>query len=171
MFYPKRQLILTYIAAILAGCILHFLYDWFPNAATALVSPVNESLWEHIKLVYWPFLGAALLLSRDRPRGTRPWLLVLPMLCVLTLALGWVYHVTLGGEAMWVDIVLYALVMLLGFWLATRFSGPFRGIKWLLPVLAAAGLALLIGWFTLYPPEALLFRDLAAVGSWLPLPC
>ena len=156
MFYPKRQLILTYIAAILAGCILHFLYDWFPNAATALVSPVNESLWEHIKLVYWPFLGAALLLSRDRPRGTRPWLLVLPMLCVLTLALGWVYHVTLGGEAMWVDIVLYALVMLLGFWLATRFSGPFQGIKWLLPVLAAAGLALLIGWFTLYPPEALL---------------
>ena len=32
-------------------------------------------------------------------------------------------------------------------------------------------LALLIGWFTLYPPEGLLFRDLAAVGSWLPLPC
>ena len=171
MFYSKRQLILTWIAALLAGCVLHFLYDWFPGAATALVSPVNESLWEHVKLVFWPFLGAALALNQGRPGGVRPWLLVLPLLCALMLALGWAYHVLLGGEAMWVDIALYALVMALGFWLATRFSGPFKGVKWVLPILAAIALALLIGWFTLYPPEGLLFRDLSAVGSWLPLPC
>ncbi|MCI9155356.1 MAG: hypothetical protein HFF44_00265 [Lawsonibacter sp.] len=171
MFYPKRQLIITWIATLLAGFVLHFVYEWCPNAVTALFSPINESLWEHIKLIFWPFLGAALILNRDRPGGVRPWLLVLPLLCALTLVLGWVYHVTLGGEAMWVDIALYVLVMTLGFWLATRFSGPFKGVKWLLPILAAAVLAALIGWFTLYPPEGLLFRDLAAVGSWLPLPC
>ncbi len=167
MIYPKRQLILTFAAVVLAGCALHFLYGWQPNAATALFSPVNESLWEHVKLVFWPYLGAAFLLNRGRPGGIRPWLLVLPLPCLLTLALGWVYHITLGGEAMWVDIAIY----ILGFWLPTRFSGPFKGIKWLLPVAAAVLLALLIGWFTLYPPEGLLFRDLAAVGSWLPLPC
>ena len=97
MIYPKRQLILTAAAAILAGCVLHFLYEWQPSAITALFSPVNESLWEHVKLVFWPFLGAALLLNRDRPGGARPWLLVLPGLCALTLILGWVYHVALGG--------------------------------------------------------------------------
>lgn len=171
MFYPKRQLILTWAAAILAGCGLHMLYKWWPNAATALFSPVNESLWEHVKLIFWPFLGAALVLNRDRPGGVRPWLLILPLLCALILILGWVYHVTLGGEAVWVDILLYVLVMTLGFWLATRFSGPFQGIKWMLPIAVTAALVLLIGWFTLYPPEGLLFRDLAAVGSWLPLPC
>ena len=171
MIYPKRQLILTFAPVVLAGCALHFLYGWQPNAATALFSPVNESLWEHVKLVFWPYLGAAFLLNRGRPGGIRPWLLGLPLPCLLTLALGWVYHITLGGEAMWVDIAIYILVMALGFWLPTRFSGPFKGIKWLLPVAAAVLLALLIGWFTLYPPEGLLFRDLAAVGSWLPLPC
>lgn len=171
MFYPKRQLILTWIAALLAGCVLHFVYGWWPNAVTALFSPVNESLWEHVKLVFWPFLGAALALNRDRPGGTRPWLLALPLLCALVLGLGWVYHVTLGGEAMWVDIAIFMLIMALGFWFATRFSGPFKGFQWILPILAAAALALLISWFTLYPPEGLLFRDLAAVGSWLPLPC
>ena len=171
MIYPKRQLILTAAAAILAGCVLHFLYEWQPSAITALFSPVNESLWEHVKLVFWPFLGAALLLNRARPGGARPWLLVLSGLCALTLILGWVYHVALGGGALWVDIAIYVLVMLLGFWLATRFSGPFKGVKWALPIVAVIALALLIGWFTLYPPEGLLFRDLAAVGSWLPLPC
>lgn len=171
MIYPKRQLILTWLAALLAGFVLHFLYEWLPNAVTALFSPVNESLWEHIKLIFWPFLGAALVLNRDRPGGIRPWLLVLPGLCALTLGLGWVYHVTLGGEAMWVDIVLYILVMTFGFWLAARFSGPFQGVKWILPILAVLILGFFIGWFTLYPPEGLLFRDLSAVGSWLPLPC
>ena len=171
MFYPKRQLFVTWTAALLAGCVLHFLYGWWPNAVTALFSPANESLWEHVKLVFWPLLGAALVLNRDRPGGMRPWLLVLPLMCVLMLALGWLYHIALGGEAMWVDIAIYALVITLGFWLSTRFSGPFKGIKWVLPILAVLALALLIGWFTLYPPEGLLFRDLAAVGSWLPLPC
>lgn len=171
MFYPKRQLIVTCIAAVLAGCVLHFLYQWLPNALTALVSPVNESLWEHIKLVFWPYLGAALILNRERPGGIRPWLLILPLLCGAVLVLGWVYHVTLGGEAMWVDIVLYIAVMAFGFWLSTRFSGPFQGVRWLLPAAAVAVLAALIAWFTLYPPEGLLFRDLSAVGSWLPLPC
>lgn len=171
MFYPKRQLILTWLAAVLAGCILHFLYQWLPNVLTSVFSPVNESLWEHVKLIFWPYLCAALILNRGRPGGARPWLLTLPLLCLLMLVLGWIYHITLGGEAMWVDIVLYAAVMLLGFWLPTRFSGPFEGVKWVLPILAAAILAILIGWFTLYPPEGLLFRDLAATGSWLPLPC
>ena len=171
MIYPKRQLILTFVAVVLAGCALHFMYDWWPNAVTALFSPVNESLWEHVKLIFWPCLGAALLLNRGRPGGVRPWLLVLPALCVLMLTLGWVYHITLGGEAMWVDIAIYILVMALGFWLPTRFSGPFQGVRWLLPIAVTVLLALLIGWFTLYPPEGLLFRDLAAVGSWLPLPC
>jgi len=171
LIYPKRQLAVTWIAAILAGCVLHFVYEWWPNAVTALFSPVNESLWEHVKLVYWPFLGAALCLNRGRPGGTRPWLLVLPLPCVLMLGLGWVYNVMLDGQSMWVNIAIYVLVMTLGFWLATRFSGPFRGFKWVLPILVAAALGLLIAWFTLYPPEGLLFRDLATVGSWLAMPC
>ena len=74
MYYPKRQLILTWTAALLAGCVLHALYRWCPNAVTALFSPVAESLWEHVKLIFWPYLGAALILARDRPGGARPWL-------------------------------------------------------------------------------------------------
>lgn len=171
MFYPKRQLVITWLAAMLAGFVLHFVYQWRPNAVTALFFPVNESLWEHIKLVFWPFLGAALSLNRGRPGGIRPWLLVLPPMCALILALGWTYNVTLGGESVWVNIAVYVLVMTLGFWLATRFSGPFQGAKWALPIAAVIALALMIGWFTLYPPGLLLFQDLAAVGSWLPLPC
>lgn len=171
MYYSKRSLIPVWAATVLAGCLLHFLYQWWPNPITALFSPVNESLWEHLKLIFWPYLSAALFLNLGRPGGIRPWLLTLPLLCALMLVLGWLYHVSLGGEAMWVDLLLYLLLLVLGFWIPTRFSGPFQGARWLLPAAITVLLGGSIVWFTLWPPELLLFRDLSAVGSWLPLPC
>ena len=96
MFYGKRALILTCLLAMLAGTGLHFLYEWLPNPVTALLSPINESLWEHIKLIYWPYLAAALWLNRGRPGGIRPWLLALPIMSGLMLLLGYLYHIVLG---------------------------------------------------------------------------
>ena len=44
------------------GTILHFLYDW--TGGSILVSPfsgVNESTWEHMKLLFWPLFLFALV--------------------------------------------------------------------------------------------------------------
>lgn len=30
----------------------HFLYEWFPNNLFAIFFPVNESIWEHMKMLY-----------------------------------------------------------------------------------------------------------------------
>ncbi|MEA4933487.1 MAG: DUF6512 family protein [Lawsonibacter sp.] len=170
MYYGKRQLILTGLAAVLLGTVLHFLYGWMPNAVTALVSPINESLWEHVKLLYWPYLLAALWLNRGRPGGARPWLFALPLMCLLMLALGYGYHILLGGEAMWVDFAIYLVTMGIGVWLPTRFSGPFSGIRWMLPAILVLVMGILIGLFTLWPPQFLLFADLSRIGAWLSIP-
>jgi len=171
LFYSKRSLALTFLAAVLAGVCMHFLYFLFPNPITALFAPVNESLWEHCKLVFWPGLAAALWLTRGRPGALRPWLFFLPIQCALLLALGYSYHILLGGEALWVDILIYLLVMLLGFTAAPLFSGPFNGWKWNLPLLAIAALGLLLLIFTLYPPDSILFADLSGAPTWHTLPC
>lgn len=47
------------------GTLLHFLYDWTgKNVVVALFSAVNESIWEHMKLLYVPMLLFALIESR-----------------------------------------------------------------------------------------------------------
>ena len=171
LFYSKRSLILTFLATVLAGVCLHFLHSTFPNPITALFGPVNESLWEHCKLVFWPGLAAALWLTRGRPGALRPWLLILPIQCVLLLVMGYSYHILLGGKNLGVDILIYLLVMAFGFAAAPRFSGPFNGCKWLLPALAAAILASLLLFFTLYPPDHVLFADLSGVPAWHQIPC
>ena len=54
----------------LLGTLLHYLYDWLKESVwVAPFSGVNESTWEHMKLLFWPMLGFAVLESfffRDR---------------------------------------------------------------------------------------------------------
>lgn len=91
------KLLLAFFAALALGILLHFLYQWFPNPLTALVSPVRESLWEHLKLLFYPLLAAALLLTRDAPALRAARLLALLTACALMLGAGWAYHIVLRG--------------------------------------------------------------------------
>ena len=39
---------------IIIGSLLHFTFDWSGNSnIVGLFSPVNESVWEHLKMSYW----------------------------------------------------------------------------------------------------------------------
>lgn len=45
------------LAVILLGSLSHFLYELSGGAAIfALFCPINESVWEHLKLLFFPFL-------------------------------------------------------------------------------------------------------------------
>ena len=39
------------------ACLLHFLWEWSGQLLpVAVVASVNESVWEHVKILCWPFL-------------------------------------------------------------------------------------------------------------------
>lgn len=171
MIYGKKQLIFAFLLTGLAGCLLHFLFPLWPNAFTALLSPIRESLWEHGKVLVWPYLTAALVLNWDRPTGIRPWLLSLLLMCAGMLLAGYGYHIGLGGETLAFDLALYFLLLLFGFWFPRRFSGPFHAPLWKLPILGVAVLLVLLVLFTLSPPEGLLFTDLSGADTWSQIPC
>ena len=161
MFYPKKLIVPVFVCAVLAGVGLHFLYARFPCTLSALLSPVRESLWEHIKILYWPYLAASAFLAWGRPTGMRPWLLSLVILCPLMLVLGLLLHAALALHALWLDIALYLGLMAFGFWFPVRFSGPFRGWRWRIPAILAFLLGGLILLFTFFPPAGVLFADLS----------
>ena len=119
-----------------------------------MASPIWESLWEHLKILAWPYLAAALVLTWNRPTGIRPWLLSLLLMCAGMLGAGYLYHIVLGGESFW-----------------PGFSGPFEGVRWKLPLAGVVVLLLLMVLFTLSPPDHLLFVDLSGADTWSQLPC
>lgn len=48
----KKLKIVSIILAFLLCFPLHFLYDIFPSFLTSIFAPVNESIWEHMKLLF-----------------------------------------------------------------------------------------------------------------------
>lgn len=159
---------LVFAAALAAGVLLHFLYDWLPGRGTAVFAPVNESLWEHVKIVFWPLSAAAVCLAgRDGARRAAG----LMSAVLVSLAMGaaaYVYHILLGGSALAADLALYAAAMLAGFLLRRPLRrlgqrGGGRIAAWAL----AAGLAAALAWWSFFPPDGVLFQDLSAAGAFL----
>ncbi|MBU9739711.1 DUF6512 family protein [Diplocloster agilis] len=49
-----------FLFVLVVGTLLHFVYQWSGNSViVAAVAPVNESTWEHLKMLYLPFLAYA----------------------------------------------------------------------------------------------------------------
>ena len=157
----KRRWLFVFFLTAAAGAVLHFLYDLWPNALTAILAPVNESVWEHLKLLYWPFLAAAFYLTRGAEDGRQGWCaLLLGLLAAPVLLLGAYYPLACGFSlhGLALDILLYILALAAGFFLAYRLQprwlpGSVCGIFVIAAGLYGAALAL----FSFAPPELPIF--------------
>lgn len=57
----KKIKIINVVFLFLLSFLWHFMYNWFPNNLFALVFPVNESIWEHMKIIYYCLLLGSVL--------------------------------------------------------------------------------------------------------------
>ncbi|MBQ1212510.1 MAG: hypothetical protein IIX69_03715 [Clostridia bacterium] len=95
----------------LAGTLLHFLYDLTGESVLAApFSGVNESTWEHMKLLYFPLLIFALIQSRFFKERKGFWCIKL-IGTVIGLAfipmLFYTYNGAIGKSPDWVNITIF----------------------------------------------------------------
>ena len=158
----KKRFWLAFVIAVLAGTGLHFLYDVCPVPLVGLFAPVNESVWEHLKLLYWPFLAAAFVLARGADDARGRWCgLLVGLLAAPLLLLGAYYPLRygFGVHGLWLDLLLYVLAMGAGFLLAYRLRR--RALPgWLCgPLVIAAGIyGAALALFSFAPPDLPIFR-------------
>lgn len=61
MMTLKKWKFISVLLIFLLSALFHFIYDWFPNFFTSLFFPVNESIWEHNKIIVASFLVLAII--------------------------------------------------------------------------------------------------------------
>ena len=50
--------VINALLVITLGVLLHFTHPWIKKGfLTHVISAINESTWEHLKLAFWPMLG------------------------------------------------------------------------------------------------------------------
>ena len=65
--FRRFRYLWSFLLMVCAAVLLRGLAVTLPSPATEVLSPVNESPWELGKLMFWPYLAAALLLWRLEP--------------------------------------------------------------------------------------------------------
>ncbi len=157
--------LLGFAVTSLGGTLLHFLYDWLGEAAwIAPFSGVNESTWEHMKLLFWPMLLYAVgqsFLFRDREsfwcvklRGILLGLILIPVLF-------YTYNGVIGRSPDWINIVIFFVSAAIAYIYETRLFRA-ENLRCRSPKLAIGALcviALLFVVFTFATPEIGIFRD------------
>ena len=112
-------------AIVIAGTLLHFVYGWSgDNALVGLLSPVNESVWEHTKLLVVPVtaVGAVeAVVLHDNRRVAWATLVEATLGALAIPAVFYTYTGALGvGPILWVDITSFVLVVAGAQWLHLR---------------------------------------------------
>lgn len=129
--YINRSDLPTILAVAILGSLNHFLYDWTGSSSfVALFCPINESPWEHLKLLFFPFLFVTLgtaVLCRSRNKRFF-YCRFLGVVCgmAFTLVSFYTYTGIWGSHALILDLLIFFLSVALSF-SAARFF--FRALK------------------------------------------
>ena len=149
----------------LGGTLLHFLYDWTGGAAfVAPFSGVNESTWEHMKLLFWPMLVFAVVQSFFFKERTDFWCVKLRgILLGLSLIpiLFYTYNGAVGKSPDWLNIAIFFVSAAVAYIYETRLFNENK-IICKNPKLAVSMLSLiavLFVIFTFFPLEIGIFKD------------
>ena len=148
----------------LLGTLLHFLYDLTGSVLVAPFSGVNESTWEHMKLLFWPMFFFAIVQSfffRDREdfwcvklKGTLTGLALIPIIF-------YTYNGVIGKSPDWINIAIFFISAAVAYISeARRFNKgatPCKSPRATLAILCV--IALLFVVFTFVTPQIGIFRD------------
>ena len=151
----------------LGGTLLHFLYDWLGEAVwISPFSGVNESTWEHMKLLFWPMLAYAVVQSFFFKNRKDFWCVKLRgILAGLTLipVLFYTYNGVVGRSPDWLNIAIFFISAAAAYLYETRlFARGTVTVTCMRPWLSVAVLCLigvLFVVFTFVTPEIGVFRD------------
>ena len=149
----------------LLGTLLHFLYEWLGDAILiAPFSGVNESTWEHMKLLFWPMLAFAIAESLFFKAYPTFWCVKLRGILIglgLIPLIFYTYNGVIGKSPDFVNIAIFFVSAASAYIYETRlFSAEKRCLlpqKWALGTLLA--LAALFAVFTFHAPHINLFKD------------
>ena len=147
------------------GTILHFLYDW--TGGSIMVAPfsgVNESTWEHMKLLFWPLFLFALVQRLFFKDQKNYWCVKLAEILLGLLLIPvqfYTYNGVFGKSPDWINIAIFYISALLVFlfeWWAFK-NNPLQCKRPRLAFAAICLIGLLFVAFTFAPPQIPLFQD------------
>jgi hypothetical protein len=148
------------------GSVLHFTFELSGNNLyVGVFSAVNESVWEHLKLAFWPallFMLTEFFFLKDSSNNFVFAKTVGVYLMVTIIPAVFYLYTAFSGESIFIiDILTFVLAVMVGQLVSYKLlTTPklFGKLAWLSLILLVI-LAILFVVFTFYPPQIDIFKD------------
>ena len=149
----------------LVGTLLHFLYDWLGEAVwVSPFSGVNESTWEHMKLLFWPMFIFAIAESFFFKKREDFWCIKLRGILlglILIPVFFYTYNGAVGKSPDWLNITIFFISAAIAYIYEARLlnvpktpcKSPKSAFTWICVI------ALLFVLFTFKTPQIGIFKD------------
>jgi len=164
----KKLIIWEYVGAlviVLAGTLLHSLYHNTGFWLLALISPVNESIWEHLKIGIWPVLLFAVIEYPFIKDVAKNFVAAKAVQAYATsaavLAIFYSYTFILGHNLLPLDILTFIIAVIIGQYLSYRILAA-KELDEVFDQISTYAIYILIGvilYVTYFPPHYPMFMD------------
>lgn len=150
------------------GSIFHFLYDWSgQNFFVGLIAPINESVWEHTKMVLLPmmfwwgfvYIKYASIVPMDRAKWLSSLCIAILSAMIVIPLLFYFYTEAFGVELLWVDILILLIAVYIGQWLGVHWYQYGVAFPMAVSYSILVGMLLVYMLFTVAPPKLPMFQD------------
>ena len=159
----KKYAMIGTLFVLFTGTLSHFIYEWSGNNfIVGFFCPVNESTWEHMKLVFFPMLIYSIFMYK-KLNEKYPCILSALSLGILIgtfliPVIFYTYTGILGYNTLTLDIMTFAFSVILAFCLVYKLTLSCR-FKSCIPLFCIVVFAVMICFmvFTYLPPQIGLF--------------
>ena len=111
--------LMGFAIVVFCGTILHFLYEWFGDAIwIAPFSGVNESTWEHMKLLFWPAFVFAIIQYLFFSTRESFWFIKLRGILLGIISIPIIYYTyngVIGHSPDWINIAIFFVAAAIAF--------------------------------------------------------
>ena len=159
----KKFCVIGFFVTTVIGILSHFVYDWTGGGfLVGLFFPVNESTWEHMKLLFFPMFLFALIagkrIERQYPCIYNAMFTGILVGLALIPTLFYTYSGILGYNVAWANIAVYVLSVLVAYYVVYRVATSCKNKDSKVLRIVMYGLVVAFMIFTVYPPEIGLFQ-------------
>lgn len=156
---------------VVLGTVLHFAFEWSGGwIPIAPIAAVNESVWEHLKLGFWPALVYAALEYGRFGKSAKSFFfaktLGIYLIPITIVVLYYAYTAILEHGLLIVDIAIFVVAVIVGQLVSYKLliASPLPERLNRFAPIALAVLGILFVLFTFYPPQLPLFKDSVTGG-------
>ena len=154
------------VVIALLGSVLHFVFEWTGRwEPVGVIAAVNESVWEHLKIAFWPALFYAIFEYGYLKRSINNFMLAkacgIYVMPVSIAVLFYSYSALIGHGILFVDILIFWIAIAFGQLTSYKILTTREMPRYLdkLGLILVIVLAIAFGVFTFYPPHLSIFRD------------